>query len=463
MSMRRYIAFSLFLLLLLPVKPATVLSGETAEETVNARILKILIDKGIISKDQYLELLAQARKEEEARKSKVIVSFKKGLSIRTADNRNRIRFDGRFQGDFKAYSGGHPDHSSFFVRRARLCASGTLSEYYDFRVEPEFGKGGSRLNDGFMNIHYWPFAQLKFGQFKTPFSMEELHSDNWIDFVERSLANKIAPSRDLGLMFHGAAGNDFLYYQAGVFNGYKLNQTGDPDGGKDLAARLVIAPFNGSSWKPARGLRLGGAITYGSVDLTESQWWNSGDFKTAAGTTYLGFSSGVVQDGHRTRGGVELAWDWGSNTIKAEYMKVRLNGLRKGSMDRDHGIQGGYVYFSRFLTGERFSYKKGRPGRVVPNRTFSLHDAETGWGALQVGIRLEFLKADQGLLNEEFVDASRYTDKAQAYTLGFNWYPNEMVRFMVNGIHTVFDDKILVSGERIDHENLVLTRCQVVF
>lgn len=161
-----------------------ILAEEKEKKSVNEKILEILIEKKIISKEQYEDLVRQVREEEEARKPKVVAGYNKGFYIETADKESKIKFDGRFHGDFKTYLGDHPDHASFFVRRARLCASGTLYKYYDFRVESEFGKGGSRLNDGFMNIHYWPFAQLKFGQFKTPFSMEELHSDNWIDFIE---------------------------------------------------------------------------------------------------------------------------------------------------------------------------------------------------------------------------------------------------------------------------------------
>jgi len=437
------------------------LAAEKAKKSVNERILEILIEKKMISNEQYEELRTLAQEEENAKKPKVVAGFNKGFYIESTDKQHKIKFDGRYHGDFKAYLGDHPNHSSFFVRRARLCTSGTLYKFYDFRVEAEFGKGGSKLNDGFMNIRYWPQAQLKFGQFKIPFSMEELHSDNWIDFMERSLANKLVPSRDLGMMLHGSLKDDMFYYQLGIFNGYKLNQTGDPDGGKDVALRLVTAPFFKTGHKIVEGLRLGGALTYGKENLTEAQWWNSGDLKTAAGTTYLAMSNSVAQDGDRIRAGLELYWDWGSTALKGEYMLAQLDGLQINNQKNDFDITGGYISISHCLTGEKFSYKKGKPGRIIPLKKFE--PGSSGWGALQIGARWEFVEADQGLLDQGYVDSSQYTDKTQGYTLGANWYPNEMVRFMLNYYHMMFDDDITVSGKQIDDEDVILTRFQIVF
>ena len=441
--------------------PASILANQKETKSVSQKILEILIEKRIITESQYKELKRQAEQEEAADKSKVVAGFNKGFYLETADKQSKIKLTGRFHGDFKSYLGDHPDHASFFVRRARLSLAGTLYKHYDFTIEPEFGKGGSGLNDGFINIRYFPKAQLTFGQFKTPFSMEELHSDNWIDFIERSIANKLAPSRDLGIMLHGGLKDELLYYQIGVFNGYKLNKASDPDSGKDLALRLVIAPFKSSSVNAMQGLRFGAALTHGRVELAEADWWNSGDFKTAAGTTYLGMKNGVVHDGDRTRGGVELYWDWGSTALKGEYIVTKLDGLKMGSMENDFDIRGGYLSLSHCLTGEKFVYKNGKPGRIVPREKFEPGSGK--WGAFQIGARYEFLKADKSLLDLGYVDSTQYTDKASSITLGLNWYPNEMVRFMLNYYHIKFDDSIAVSGERIDNEDAVLTRFELVF
>jgi phosphate-selective porin OprO/OprP len=446
------------------MSPAPILAEEAKKKSVNERIIEILIQNGVITQEQYDELKTLAQ-EEEARESsekpKVVAGYNKGFYIETTDKKHKLKFDGRFQGDFKAYLGEHPDDASFFIRRARLCSSGTLYNYYDFRVEAEFARGSTRLNDGFMNIHYWPEAQLMFGQFKVPYSMEELHSDNWIDFVERSLANKIAPSRDVGAMIHGGLADELLYYQAGIFNGYKLNQVVDVDGGKDGSLRLVLAPFKKSSRWFVEGLRLGGSITYGNEELKNDDWWNSGDWSTAAGTKYLVMADGVFQDGTRTRIGAELYWDWGSLALKAEYMNVDFEGLQVGTLINDYDVEGAYISLDYWLTGEKHAYKKGAPARVVPIENFEL--GGSGWGAFQIGARYEFVEADEGLLDQGYVDATQYTDRADGFTIGLNWYPNEMIRLMLNYYHVKFEDDILVSGQRIDDEDVILTRLQAVF
>jgi len=436
--------------------------AQEQKQSVNERILEILIEKSIITKKQYEELRQLAQEEQIDKKPKVVTGFDKGFYIESADKQHKIRFDGRFQGDFKSYLGDHPDHSSFYIRRARLAASGTLYKYYDFRVEAEFGKGGSRLNDGFMNIHYWPHAQLKLGQFKVPFSMEELTSDNWIDFIERSLVNRLVPSRDIGVMIHGNLLDQLFYYQLGVFNGFKLNQVNDQDDTKDVAFRLMIAPFIKTGNKAFEGLRFGGAMTYGNNNLSKNQFWNAGQLKTAAGTTYLSMANGVVQDGNRTRGGLELYWDWGSTALKGEYIVAQLEGLKINNLNNDFDIKGGYLSISHYLTGEKFGYKNGKPSRsAVPLNKFE--SGKPGWGAWQIGARFEFLKADQRLLDQGYVDSTLYTDKTYGYTLGVNWYPNEMVRLMLNYYHIKFDDTITVSGKQINDENVILSRFEIVF
>ena len=57
----------------------------------------------------------------------------------------------------------------------------------------------------------------------------------------------------------------------------------------------------------------------------------------------------------------------------------------------------------------------------------------------------------------------KYTDRADSYTAGVNWYLNDMVRVMVNYIHTSFDDEILVNDKKIDNEDVFITRFQLVW
>jgi hypothetical protein len=52
-----------------------------------------------------------------------------------------------------------------------------------------------------------------------PFSLEELTADLFLDTVERSMVNELAPQRDQGVMLQGQFFNRVLGYSLGVFNG----------------------------------------------------------------------------------------------------------------------------------------------------------------------------------------------------------------------------------------------------
>ncbi len=136
--------------------PGNVLAQK--KKSVNERILEILIEKNIITRDQYEDLLQQAKDEEsdkpETRKTtaakkekgnespRATAGFKRGFYIESADKRSRILFRGRLHSDFKGYLGDNPKHDSFFIRRARLALAGRVYQYYAFRIEAEFAKGG---------------------------------------------------------------------------------------------------------------------------------------------------------------------------------------------------------------------------------------------------------------------------------------------------------------------------------
>jgi len=63
-------------------------------------------------------------------------------------------------------------------------------------------------------------AALQFGQYKTPYSRQELYNDGVLQFPERSLAtDAFKPSRDIGMMAFGNLGKGLFTYQAGVFGG----------------------------------------------------------------------------------------------------------------------------------------------------------------------------------------------------------------------------------------------------
>ena len=448
---------------------AAALAGEAKpRKTVAEQILDILLERKIVSQEKYQELKAQVLAERAAAQAQAAKGYEikyrpaKGLAVVSRDGSNSLALTGRLQIDAKAFTKESGDHSAFYVRRARLAAKVKWHRYYSAFVEAEFGKGKASLNDAYLNIAWWKPLKFKFGQFKQPFSLEELHSDNWIWTIERSLVNSLAPSRDIGVMAYGELGRKAAWWYLALSNGQGKNEANDQNEGKDLAGRLVLAPLRFTGRPLFKDLYLGGSVTWGNQGSAAPDWWNGGRLKTQAANTWFQVGQDVRQDGRRTRYGAELFWSYGPLAFMGEVVKADFEGLKLGSWDRSLSIWGGYAQATWLLTGEHPTFGNGVPRAIVPRRPFGLGPG-AGWGAWQLVLRYDRVQADSDWRNLGYVDPSLYADGAQGWTLGLNWYLNDMTRCMLNFFDYRFDQHVLIHSTRVDGEQGFLGRIQVVF
>jgi len=183
--------------------------------------------------------------------------------LKSADGSFLTHLTGYAQLDFRGYQSGNHPANTFLVRRARLALEGKVARYYDFKIEGDFADTSSTLlRDFYVRVHRRESFQVTGGQFKEPFSQEELRSDAVQDFVERSLANNLAPSRSPGIMVSGVLGKGTVEYQLGAFNGKGLlasNSMGTPEG----VVRLRFAPWINTKEFWTSGLSFGGAYGLG--------------------------------------------------------------------------------------------------------------------------------------------------------------------------------------------------------
>jgi phosphate-selective porin len=114
----------------------------------------------------------------------------------------------------------------FRLRRVRLGASGRFLEEFDFKVEGEFAGSGVTLTDGYLNWSHFDWANVKAGQFKTPFGYEFLAPDPKLYTIERSFGtDRLTLNRQVGVQVSGAFFEKQLSYAAGIFNGNGSNIT----------------------------------------------------------------------------------------------------------------------------------------------------------------------------------------------------------------------------------------------
>ena len=124
-----------------------------------------------------------------------------------------------------------------YLRRARLTATARFLEEFDVRVEAEF-EGSlapaaglrAQLTDAYINWSRYPGADVKVGQFKTPFGYEQLYSDPRLPLIERALpSDRLTLSRQTGVQIGGDFVDKRYGYAVGFFDGGGTNTSSNDD------------------------------------------------------------------------------------------------------------------------------------------------------------------------------------------------------------------------------------------
>src|SRR4051812_2033514 len=234
--------------------------------------------------------------------------------LRSADGKYEVNIGGFGHFDYRGYeSGSHPPNT-FTIRRVRLFVDGKLDKYFEYKIESDFADTTSTpLRDGWVRIHRFDALQFQFGQFKEPFSQEELRSDQVQDFVERSMANSLAPSRSPGFMVNGVLGKGLFEYQAGLFNGKGI-LTNDSNGTPETVARIRMTPFKRTKNDWVNAFTFGAAAGAGR---------NAGNnvlgIKGQTESKSMTFFAPDTVNGSYYRANGEMTWAKGPAAIRSEY------------------------------------------------------------------------------------------------------------------------------------------------
>ncbi|HWR21717.1 MAG TPA: porin [Verrucomicrobiae bacterium] len=406
------------------------------DKAVLDEVLDILKEKGQLTEEKYQELKTRAKKEGTG---KILAGFEGWTpTFKSADGQHKIELHGRLNFDLRAYeddaraldskrSNQDPNRSDLLtrmlVRRARLGVDATFFKYLDMKVEGEFSEVGSasnadskfQLTDGYAELRYWPEFRVRGGQFKVPFSFEELTSSRFIDFVERSAINNLVPARDVGAMAHGSLLGGTLEYSAGIFNGTGQNNP-ELNDSKDYVGRLLVRPFKLTDIPLLQNLHLAGHMTYGDQDKGKSlRGRTDGRFE---------FFPRVDTSGDRVRYGFEAVNAYGPFGLYGEYVKTaeERKGLGSGGSDlADVDGRGWYVAGTWLVTGEEKIH--GKAPKVKKN-----FDPRTGGlGALELVARFAQLDFD----SDDSL-SSPGENGVDTLTVGFNWYLSPNARLMFN-------------------------------
>lgn len=211
---------------------------------VDELLLDRLVEKGVVATEEAAGLRAEAaiktQEEKEAQKDFAAAAGRK------------IKLSGYTQ---VRYRQDESINDTFDIRRARLDFKSDVTERFDYRLQVDFAGTSAKLLDATIGYKINPAAKLLLGQFKVPFSQENLISSPKLETINRSQAVEALVARgkdvignqngrDTGIQVGGTVSS--FDYAAGVFNGAGINAT-DGNERKDLAVRLVYHPTDALS------------------------------------------------------------------------------------------------------------------------------------------------------------------------------------------------------------------------
>jgi phosphate-selective porin OprO/OprP len=364
-----------------------------------------------------------------------------GFKITSSDKKHQVRIRGAVQTDgrFFIQDNQYKATDRFELKQARIWLEGYFFKDLYFKIMPDFA-ATNILPDAYLDYAYHPAASLLVGKFKSPISLERLQGDSDGTFLERAFPTYLASNRDVGLQIHGAfskpgyktetvAGpidtKNTLTYQIGVMNGsgddgsLDKSSAGTNDN-KEINGRVFAHPFQHTGYSWLEGLGLGVA---GSVGNPDKQALNNQS--TPLGRTkYLdyavvntGFAT-PTSDGATSRIYPQAYWFSGPFGAIGEYVvsTQHLASTRAGrSLNVKQSNKAWQILGSYVVTGEDNSFSG-----VKPIQNFDPFKGT--WGALQLAARYSELDVDNDTF--QILDPSKSATKAQAWTIGANWFLN---------------------------------------
>jgi phosphate-selective porin len=419
--------------------------------------------------------------------------------LRDVDDNFRLYVQGRAQVDFYSYAGpGVSDTTlkpTLFLRRIRPEITGEFFHNWWFSIAGDFGATALDNPDGkttetsaagpgvvptdttgkyagaqtakiqaaptdvFLNYRADPLFNVQVGQFDAPFMMENRTSDKYIPFMERSLAVRdvgISTNKEIGGMFWGETPDKYWFYSAGLFNGDGQNRL-NTDSNGDIMARTFVHPL-ASEKSELKDLQIGGSFRYGQRDKKYTNYdYNS--FSTqgnytfwkptyagSEGTTHIlpsGAQFGIAGELRVPISMVDLTSEVvyiHNDTREVQEGDQSVPGalsLRRGDM---HGVS--YYVQAGIWLGKRDV--TGLPGyENMPHVDFSKPDPVDAPHAVQL-----LVKWEQVHLNYTSASRAGLTDvknadgdiKANAFSLGANYWISRHIRLTANYVLNMFPD-----------------------
>ena len=299
-----------------------------------------------------------------------------------------------FEGRFTAGSG----KDRFRLRRARINLVGDFAEKFDFKVEGEFeqsdvgltvrdatgktlGSNSTRTafgaTDIFINWHEFPEFQVKVGQYKAPFGLEQITSDTKLFGIERSqVTSALTPERQLGVQIWGKpfAGvfpeqKDVLTYYAGIFNGNGRNISVNDNNEYMYVGRLELQALKTKLFNQDATLKIGGNALF-SRDEAGTVLTPVGNVRVGGDGSLASFTAPSAAE--RKAYGLDASFHLGPFDLIGEYLSEEFDGRTVNGVAplfKDFRADGYYVQGTYFIIPKKLQllakYESFDPGQVA--------------------------------------------------------------------------------------------------
>lgn len=301
-----------------------------------------------------------------------------GSVIESNDGDNRlqlgalVQFDARFAADDP-----RPDVDNFLMRRMRPIVQGRVARRFEYVFVPELAPARN-VRDAYVDVRFSGAFRVRVGKGKVPFGLERLHAANALLFAERALPTALGPDRGIGLQVLGSVVGGRASYAAALVNGAFVGDRLEMDTRHDreLAGRIVVAPWTTDPQHPLSGLGIGIAGTAGSVRATLPT------FRSATQQTFFAYAD-AVGEGHGRRLSRQGFYYRGPFGGFAEYVQS-VTPIRQGVITHDLNHTAWQVAGSWVVTGEAASDHGVRPRA-------NFDPTHGTFGALQVAARYHAL------------------------------------------------------------------------
>lgn len=367
-------------------------------------------------------------------------------------------------------------------RRARLGFDATAFKDWNFALWGDFGGSGVEspvLNQAWIEyVGLKPFGlseplRIRAGAWSTPTGLEDATNTADLMFLERPAIVELV--RNLaggdGRTGGGVFARGERWYAGAVVTGKVVGAPSVPEFGQQSGyiLRAAYNPFHGPDYDVHVGATYQGifqpADTAAGPTVAEAVRLQERPESRVTLTRLV--DTGAIPSNGLWVVGVEAGASWKNLYAQAEWFDINVSRTAVGATPSPFGpsFGGWYVQGAWTLTGEHRVWSSANGGFVGirPLKPFSLRDWT--WGAFEVAARYSVLD-----LNDQAGSAGaapppggiRGGDQ-KISTLGLNWYPNSVVRFLLD-YQWVNVRRLNATGGRLNTDvDVISLRSQFAF